>query len=180
MNQSQLHCQHCISPANTVPGTFTTELTKCRFTGADRTTHRLNIVSNKIIPTNKIIWHELYVQQISAYEKHSFNGNFTGKSNYTKTTKIHDISFIFLIIQVIKIRRNMNENPTQKVYLYFCNHYLPWLIFLNYITLCYNIQIFNPWVVRSAPVNLHFVSSVVCSSRLLERFFGMFCRKILK
>ena len=139
----------------------TTELTKCRFTGADRTTHRLNIVSNKIIPTNKIIWHELYVQQISAYEKHSFNGNFTGKSNYTKTTKIHDISFIFLIIQVIKIRRNMNENPTQKVYLYFCNHYLPWLIFLNYITLCYNIQIFNPWVVRSAPVNLHFVSSVV-------------------
>ena len=142
----------------------TTELTKCRFTGADRTTHRLNIVSNKIIPTNKIIWHELYVQQISAYEKHSFNGNFTGKSNYTKTTKIHDISFIFLIIQVIKIRRNMNENPTQKVYLYFCDHYLPWLIFLNYITLCYNIQIFNPWVVRSAPVNLHFVSSVVISS----------------
>ena len=25
----------------------TTELTKCRFTGADRTTHRLNIVSNQ-------------------------------------------------------------------------------------------------------------------------------------
>ena len=31
----------------------TTEFTKCRFTEADWTTHRLNMVTNKIIPTKK-------------------------------------------------------------------------------------------------------------------------------
>ena len=73
----------------------------------------------------------------------------------------NQITHFFLIMQVTKFRWNINKILIQKVYLYFCNHFLLRLIYLNYISICSNIQIFNLWIVRSASVNLHFVNSVV-------------------